>query len=111
MEPDISKMNPGQQEVHRIITEVFKSDYFSHLSMLAQMMEEVGEVARAVNRLYGEQNKKDGENLDLEGELGDVMFTLCCIANKSGINLDEALKKTLLEKGLRDKERYTEEAG
>lgn len=110
MEPDVTKMNPGQLEVHKLITEEWRSDYFSPLSMMTQITEEVGEIARFMNREYGDQRKKDSEVLDLESEIGDTLFSLSCLANKMGINLDEALRKTLDEKRGRDKNRFAEKS-
>lgn len=106
MEPNPSKMNSGQKEVDHLIKEVWKKDYFSHLSIVAQISEEAGEVAGVVNRLHGEQKPKPGDELNLEKEIGDLLFSLCCLANKTGINLDEALDKMIAEKSGRDKKRF-----
>ena len=70
--------------------------YFSELTNMAMLTEEVGEVARIIARRYGEQSEKESDkNKDLGDEMADVLFVLICLANKTGINLEEALKQTL----------------
>ncbi|TWU17942.1 nucleotide pyrophosphohydrolase [Allorhodopirellula heiligendammensis] len=81
--------------------------YFDELTNLAQLMEEVGEVARILSRSHGEQSSKSGEHLgDLSDELADVLFVVICLANQSGIDLTEALKKNLAKKTDRDRDRH-----
>ncbi len=80
--------------------------YYNELTNMALLTEEVGEVARIMARLYGEQSPKPGENLDLADELADVLFVLICIANQTGIDLTQALKKNLEKKTQRDKTRH-----
>lgn len=80
--------------------------YFSELTCLAVLMEEVGEVARIMSRKYGEQSFKDGEHEDLGDEIADVIFALICIANKTGIDLEQAFKKNMEKKNSRDKNRH-----
>jgi NTP pyrophosphatase (non-canonical NTP hydrolase) len=81
--------------------------YFNELTNTAILMEEVGEVARIMARRYGEQSEKESDkNKDLGDELADVMFVLICLANQTGINLEEALKKNLEKKTNRDKDRH-----
>lgn len=81
--------------------------YFSELTNMAMLTEEVGEVARIIARRYGEQSEKESDkNKDLGDELADVLFVLICIANQTGINLEEALKKNLDKKTNRDSERH-----
>lgn len=85
--------------------------YFSELTNTAILMEEVGEVARLMARMYGEQSFKkteDKENAkeNLADEMADVLFVLVCLANQTGIDLTEALKKNLDKKTNRDKERH-----
>jgi NTP pyrophosphatase (non-canonical NTP hydrolase) len=81
--------------------------YFNELTNTAILMEEVGEVARIMARRYGEQSEKESDkNKDLGDELADVFFVLICLANQTGINLEEALKKNLAKKTNRDKERH-----
>lgn len=85
----------------------FEKPYFSPLSMVATMAEELGEVARVVNILYGDKNKKDSEILkDLEEELGDLMFTIICLANDQGISLSNAHEKKLSKLYGRDNDRF-----
>ena len=80
--------------------------YYNELTNMALLTEEVGEVARIMARLYGEQSPKPGENLDLADELADVLFVLICIANQTGIDLTQALKKNLEKKTQRNKTRH-----
>ena len=81
--------------------------YFNELTNTAVLMEEVGEVARIMARRYGEQSEKESDKAKLlEDELADVLFVLICIANQAGINLEEAFKKNLEKKTLRDSERH-----
>ncbi|MFM7668662.1 MAG: nucleotide pyrophosphohydrolase [Bacteroidota bacterium] len=81
--------------------------YFNELTNTAILMEEVGEVARIMARRYGEQSEKESDkNKDIGDELADVMFVLICLANQTGIDLEEALKKNLEKKTNRDKERH-----
>lgn len=81
--------------------------YFNELTNTAILMEEVGEVARIMARRYGEQSEKESDkNKDLGDEMADVLFVLICLANQTGINLEEALKKNLEKKTNRDKDRH-----
>ncbi len=81
--------------------------YFNELTNTAILMEEVGEVARIMARKYGEQSfKKSDEQVDLADEMADVLFVLMCLANQTGINLEEALAKNLEKKTIRDAERH-----
>jgi NTP pyrophosphatase (non-canonical NTP hydrolase) len=81
--------------------------YYSELTNTAILMEEVGEVARLMARIYGEQSfKESDEAYDLADELADVLFVVMCIANQTGIDLTEALHKNLRKKTHRDKERH-----
>lgn len=81
--------------------------YFSELTNMAVLTEEVGEVARIISRKYGEQSFKEGEDgSDLAGELADVLFVLICIANQTGVNLEKALTKSLEKKRNRDSDRH-----
>ena len=81
--------------------------YFDELTNMAILTEEVGEVARIMARRYGEQSFKDGEKADLGDELADVLWVLICIANQTGTDLTEALKKNLEKKTKRDHSRHT----
>jgi NTP pyrophosphatase (non-canonical NTP hydrolase) len=82
--------------------------YFSELTNLAILMEEVGEVARLMARLYGEQSFKGGTKgaAELADELADVLFVLTCIANQAGVDLDAAAHRNLEKKSLRDNRRH-----
>jgi len=81
--------------------------YFSELTNLGILMEEVGEVARIMTRRYGDQSFKENEKNDLGDELADVLFVLTCIANQTGVDLTEAMRRNLEKKTLRDKNRHT----
>jgi NTP pyrophosphatase (non-canonical NTP hydrolase) len=81
--------------------------YFSELTNMAMLTEEVGEVARIIARRYGEQSEKESDkNKDLGDEMADVLFVLICLANQTGVNLEEALKQNLLKKSERDADRH-----
>lgn len=80
--------------------------YFSELTNLGILMEEVGEVARIMTRRYGDQSFKDNEKNDLGDELADVLFVLTCIANQTGVDLTEAMRRNLEKKTTRDKDRH-----
>ncbi|AEA44303.1 nucleotide pyrophosphohydrolase [Fluviicola taffensis] len=83
--------------------------YFNELTNLAMLTEEVGEVARIIARRYGEQSEKESDkNKDLGDELADVLFVLICLANQTGVDLEEALKKNLDKKTQRDSTRHKE---
>ena len=79
---------------------------FAELTNLAQLMEEVGELARLVSRRYGEQSAKPGEPGDLADELADVLFVLICLANQTGVNLTQAFQRNLEKKTQRDAQRH-----
>ena len=81
--------------------------YFNELTNLAILTEEVGEVARLMSRKYGEQSYKESDkDKDLGDELADVLFVLICIANQTGIDLTEAMKKNIDKKTKRDSDRH-----
>ena len=83
--------------------------YFSELTNLAQLVEEVGELARIMSRTYGDQSfKKSDESYNLADELADVLFVLICIANQTGVDLTEALERNLQKKTERDRDRHRE---
>jgi NTP pyrophosphatase (non-canonical NTP hydrolase) len=81
--------------------------YFSELNILAQLVEEVGEVARIVGRRYGEQSGDDPDR-SLGDELADVLFTVACLANKTGIDLTDEVARNLAKKTRRDATRHKE---
>ena len=80
--------------------------YFSELTNTAVLMEEVGELARLMARTYGEQSFKEGEEADLGMEMADVLFVLVCLANQTGVDLEEAFARTLEKKTARDRQRH-----
>mgnify|MGYP000309561808 CR=1 FL=1 len=81
--------------------------YFSELTNMAILTEEVGEVARVIVRNYGEQSSKDSDkSKELADELADVLFVIICLANQTGINLTDALVKNLDKKTKRDRDRH-----
>lgn len=81
--------------------------YFNELTNMAQLTEEVGEVARIIARRYGEQSEKESDkNKDLGEELADVMFVVLCLANQTGVNLQDAFNKKLDLKAKRDHDRH-----
>lgn len=81
--------------------------YFNELTNMAQLTEEVGEVARIIARRYGEQSEKESDkDKDLGEELADVMFVVLCLANQTGVNLQEAFDKKLDLKAKRDHDRH-----
>ncbi|WP_298532953.1 nucleotide pyrophosphohydrolase [uncultured Algibacter sp.] len=81
--------------------------YFNELTNMAQLTEEVGEVARIIARRYGEQSEKESDkNKDLGEELADVLFVVLCLANQTGVDLQEAFDKRMDKKGKRDHDRH-----
>lgn len=81
--------------------------YFNELTNMAQLTEEVGEVARIIARRYGEQSEKESDkNKDLGEELADVVFVVLCLANQTGVNLQEAFDKKMDLKSKRDHDRH-----
>ena len=98
------------QEAQQTIDEWIKTTgvrYFSELTNMAMLTEEVGEVARIMARRYGEQSEKESDrDKDLADEMADVLFVLICLANQTDVDLTEALKKNLEKKTNRDSERH-----
>lgn len=80
--------------------------YFSELTNMAVLTEEVGELARVISRTYGDQSFKPGEKANLADEMADVLWVLICLANQTGTDLTEAFQKNLEKKTTRDKERH-----
>jgi len=98
----------AQKMVDRWIQE-YGVKYFSELTNMAILTEEVGEVARIIARKYGDQSFKAGENQQsLSDELADVLFVLICLANQTGVDLSEALARNLEKKTARDSSRHKE---
>lgn len=98
------------EQVQKLVDEWIKTHgvrYFNELTNTAILMEEVGEVARIMARRYGEQSEKESDKIaDLADEMADVLFVLICLANQTGIDLTEALKKNLEKKTGRDLTRH-----
>jgi NTP pyrophosphatase (non-canonical NTP hydrolase) len=98
------------QEAQQKVDEWIKTTgvrYFSELTNMAILTEEVGEVARLMSRLYGEQSFKESDKeKNLSDELADVLWVLICIANQTGVDLTEALKKNFEKKNARDADRH-----
>ena len=80
--------------------------YFSELTNMAVLTEEVGELARIMARKYGDQGFKEGEKHDLGDEMADVLWVLMCLANQTGVDLTEALNNNIEKKTSRDKNRH-----
>ncbi len=80
--------------------------YFSELTNMAVLTEEVGELARVMARTYGDQSFKAGEKANIAEEIADVFWVLCCLANQTGVDLTAAFEATLQKKTLRDKDRH-----
>ena len=97
------------REAQKMVDEWIKTygvRYFSELTNMAVLTEEVGELARIMARKYGDQSFKEGEKHDIGDEMADVLWVLMCLANQTGVDLTEALKKNLEKKTKRDKERH-----
>ncbi|AGB28771.1 putative pyrophosphatase [Prevotella dentalis DSM 3688] len=82
--------------------------YFSELTNMAVLTEEVGELARVMARRYGDQSFKPGETDNLGEEMADVLWVLCCLANQTGVDLTEELRKSFEKKTRRDATRHKE---
>lgn len=95
----------AQEAVDRWI-KTYGVRYFSELTNMVVLTEEVGELARIMARKYGDQSFKPGEKEDLGDEMADVLWVLICLANQTGVDLTEELKKNLEKKTKRDKERH-----
>ncbi len=85
----------------------FKEPYFPVFEQLTHLMEEVGELGREISHKYGVKKKKDSEKKgSIKGEIGDALFTIICIGNKLGIDLDEAIIEALQKAKVRDNDRF-----
>lgn len=80
--------------------------YFSELTNMACLTEEVGELARVISRKYGDQSFKEGESQDPTDEMADVLWVLLCLANQTGVNLTEAFERNMEKKTRRDATRH-----
>jgi NTP pyrophosphatase (non-canonical NTP hydrolase) len=96
----------AQTTVDRWVSQ-YKEGYFTPLTNLARLTEEVGEVAREINHQFGQKSKKADEAGDLAMELGDVLFVVICLANSQGIDLDDAFAAVMRKVTTRDADRWT----
>ena len=105
MEKEIT-INEAQKQVDNWIKK-YGVRYFSELTNMAILTEEVGELARIMARKFGDQSfKKSEEKIDLGDEMADVLWVLICMANQTGIDLNEAFQKNMKKKTNRDKDRH-----
>ena len=116
--PDVSKISIKQKTMHDDITlneaqravdqwiKEYGVRYFSELTNMAVLTEEVGELARVIARRYGDQSFKAGETDNLGEEMADVLWVLLCLANQTGVNLTDEFGKNLQKKTLRDNLRH-----
>lgn len=95
----------AQERVDRWIKE-YGVRYFSELTNMACLTEEVGELARLMARKYGDQSFKEGEKCDLGEEMADVLWVLTCLANQTGISLQQAFEDSMRKKTTRDRGRF-----
>ena len=98
-------LNEVQQMVDKWIHQ-YGVRYFSELTNMAVLTEEVGELARVMARTYGDQSFKPGEKSNLSEEMADVLWVLVCLANQTGVNLTEAFRNTIEKKTRRDATRH-----
>lgn len=98
-------LEEAQKEVDRWI-KTYGVRYFSELTNMAVLTEEVGELARVMARKYGDQSFKEGEKCNLADEMADVLWVLLCLANQTGVDLTEAFRQNLEKKTSRDKDRH-----
>ena len=100
-----------QREIDTLIREEWHSHYWTPLSSLARLTEEVGELAREVNHTYGEKPKKASEEQgNIAAEMGDILFILASLANSLGIDLDEAFEQVMAKYQRRDAQRWKQDA-
>lgn len=95
----------AQQQVDRWIKE-YGVRYFSELTNMACLTEELGELARIISRTYGDQSFKPGETPNLADEMADVLWVLICLANQTGVDLTQAFEENMKKKTKRDKTRH-----
>ncbi|SIS96674.1 nucleotide pyrophosphohydrolase [Alicyclobacillus vulcanalis] len=100
-----------QKEVDGYIAQ-FQEGYFQPMTLVVRLAEELGELAREVNHHYGEKPKKPDEpEGDIALEMGDILFVVACLANRLGIDLEEAFAATMNKFRTRDRNRWTPRAG
>lgn len=103
---DSVSLQSAQQQVDQWIKELGVR-YFSEMTNLAQLMEEVGELARCMSRTYGEQSYKSSETpAAISDELADILFVVICLANQTGVDLTTAFRANLAKKTQRDQRRH-----
>jgi NTP pyrophosphatase (non-canonical NTP hydrolase) len=106
MSPNPITLKQAQEEVDHWIKTIGVR-YFSELTNMAMLTEEVGEVARIIARRYGEQSEKESDkNKDLGDEMADVLWVLLCLANQTGVDLTSAFHRNMEKKSIRDKDRH-----
>lgn len=105
LKSNVMTIKEAQATVDRWIKE-YGVRYFSELTNMACLTEEVGELARIMARRYGDQSFKEGESHDPSEEIADILWVLICLANQTGVDLTEALKKSIEKKTNRDKLRH-----
>lgn len=98
-------LEEAQKEVDQWI-KTYGVRYFSELTNMAVLTEEVGELARVISRKYGDQSFKEGEKCNLADEMADVLWVLLCLANQTGVDLTEAFRHNMEKKTNRDKDRH-----
>lgn len=98
-------LEEAQKEVDSWI-KTYGVRYFSELTNMTVLTEEVGELARVMARKYGDQSFKQGEKDNLADEMADVLWVLICLANQTGVNLTEAFRQNLEKKTNKDKDRH-----
>ncbi len=99
------EIKEAQEAVDKWIKE-YGVRYFSELTNMACLTEEVGEMARVIARKYGDQSFKEGEKDNLGEEMADVLWVLMCLANQTGVDLTKELQKSFEKKTKRDKDRH-----
>ena len=105
----ISDLTAQQKEAQKQVDQWVKTygvRYFSELTNMAVLTEEVGELARVMARKYGDQSFKEGEKDNIEEEIADVLWVLLCIANQTGVDVTAALQKSMEKKTKRDSKRH-----
>lgn len=107
MEPRNITLKEAQRQVDEWIR-TYGVRYFSELTNMACLTEEVGELARVMARKYGDQSFKNGEKEQLGEEMADILWVLICLANQTGVDLTEELKKSFEKKTSRDRQRHLE---
>lgn len=108
---DLTPQSPTLAEAQQMVDhwiQTYGVRYFSELTNMACLTEEVGELARVMSRKYGDQSFKAGENTDPADEMADVLWVLLCLANQTGVDLSEAFRRNLEKKTRRDATRHLE---